>query len=106
MPSGGGQRFGEYLRALRKDKDVTLREFCRRTHADPGNVSKMERGLLPPPDDLETLKAGMVEGFSHIGTDPVVFEGKRVLLKPNVRKAGPVEKAVVTHPEFFGAVLE
>ena len=55
---------------------------------------------------LPTMKAAMVEGFSHIGVDLSVFEGKRVLLKPNLLNASPVERAVVTHPEFFRAVVQ
>jgi len=30
-------------------KRMTLREFCRLSGADPSNVSKMERGRMPPP---------------------------------------------------------
>jgi len=41
--------FGEYFRGLRKEQRITLREFCLRSGADIGNVSKMERGLAKPP---------------------------------------------------------
>jgi len=55
---------------------------------------------------LSTLKAKILEGFSHLSLDPSVFRGRRVLIKPNLLNASPVEKAVVTHPEFFRAVLQ
>lgn len=42
-------RFGAYFQTLRKERRITLREFCKKAHADPGNISKMERGLLQPP---------------------------------------------------------
>jgi len=55
---------------------------------------------------LPTMKAGIAEGFSHIGVELSVFEDKRVLLKPNLLNASPLERAVVTHPEFFRAVVQ
>ena len=68
MTSEGGH-FGGYLRMLRKEKRVTLREFCRRTGADPGNVSKMERGQLPPPQDSSTLETYAEALGVEVGTD-------------------------------------
>jgi transcriptional regulator with XRE-family HTH domain len=42
--------FGEFFGELRrKNTGLSLREFCERFGFDPGNVSKMERGKLPPP---------------------------------------------------------
>jgi uncharacterized protein (DUF362 family)/Pyruvate/2-oxoacid:ferredoxin oxidoreductase delta subunit len=52
------------------------------------------------------LKEKMKEGLSAIGFDPARFAGRRVALKPNLLSASPVEKAVVTHPEFFRAALQ
>ncbi len=51
-----GAAFGALLRELRAEKRVTLREFCRRAEADPGNISKIERGVWPPPQDNEILE--------------------------------------------------
>jgi transcriptional regulator with XRE-family HTH domain len=33
-----------------------LREFCRRANADPGNISRIERGIWPPPHDRDILE--------------------------------------------------
>jgi transcriptional regulator with XRE-family HTH domain len=41
--------FGEQLSQYRKDADLTLREFSKLTGYDSSNISKVERGLLPPP---------------------------------------------------------
>jgi len=41
---------------VRKRSRITLREFCRRAKADPGNISKIERGVWPPPQDHEILE--------------------------------------------------
>ncbi|MCJ7593394.1 MAG: DUF362 domain-containing protein [Desulfobacterales bacterium] len=67
----------------------------------------MTRVSLLKCEDYEarSLKEKVLEGLSLIGLDPSMFEGKRVLLKPNLLSATPVEKAVVTHPEFFRAVV-
>lgn len=48
--------FGEYFRALRLTLGFsTVREFCTRHRLDPGYISKMERGLLPPPPTIKRL---------------------------------------------------
>jgi len=42
--------FGPYFKDLRIRRKLTLRRFCLEHGYDPGNISKLERGLLPPPD--------------------------------------------------------
>jgi len=44
-----GKRFGELLREKRLNRRFSLRAFCATFGFDPGNLSKVERGLLPPP---------------------------------------------------------
>ncbi|KQC11958.1 MAG: hypothetical protein APR63_03635 [Desulfuromonas sp. SDB] len=46
--------FGEFVKKMRLEKDLSLREFCRRIDEDPSNWSKIERGILNPPKE-ETL---------------------------------------------------
>jgi transcriptional regulator with XRE-family HTH domain len=48
-------KFGDFIKILRIEKGVTLREFCRLTNIDPSNWSKIERGILPPPKSKEVL---------------------------------------------------
>jgi transcriptional regulator with XRE-family HTH domain len=48
--------FGEFFKQRRIVLGLTLREFCRRNGLDPGNISRLERGLLPPPQGRETLE--------------------------------------------------
>jgi len=48
--------------------------------------------------DAAIEKAAVFASFPDI-------RGKRMLVKPNVLNASPVEKAVTTHPEFVAAVL-
>jgi transcriptional regulator with XRE-family HTH domain len=42
--------FGSCFKELRIKQEMTLRQFCDANGYDPGNISKLERGLLPPPD--------------------------------------------------------
>jgi transcriptional regulator with XRE-family HTH domain len=51
----GGAAFGEWLRQKRAELGLGLRAFAAETQLDPGNLSKYERGVLPPPQDLGTL---------------------------------------------------
>ncbi len=47
--------FGAFFKELRIGQKVTLRQFCQVHGYDPGNISKLERGLLPPPDSEAKL---------------------------------------------------
>ncbi|MCM8794588.1 MAG: hypothetical protein NC819_02130 [Candidatus Omnitrophica bacterium] len=48
--------FGEFFKAKRQELGLTLREFCLKHKLDPGNHSRLERGLLPPPQDRDRLE--------------------------------------------------
>lgn len=50
------QKFGETLKQLRIQKELSLREACRETGYDPSNWSKIERGKISPPSEEKTLK--------------------------------------------------
>jgi transcriptional regulator with XRE-family HTH domain len=59
--------FASYFKELRKEKRITLRAFCEAAGADPGNISRMERGGMIPPQDRLILTRyaqalGLVEG--------------------------------------------
>ena len=46
-------KFGEFFKKKRMALGLTLREFCRENGFDPGNISRLERGILPPPQGEE-----------------------------------------------------
>src|SRR3989304_8310919 len=48
--------FGEYFKKKRLEMRKTLRQFCLENGLDPGNISKIERGILPPPQSREKLE--------------------------------------------------
>ena len=50
-------RFGEFFKQRRIALRKTLRQFCRDNDLDPGNISRLERGLLSPPQGRETLES-------------------------------------------------
>jgi len=50
-------RFGNFFRQRRQALGLSLREFCRRNGFDPGNISRLERGLLTPPHSTEVLES-------------------------------------------------
>ena len=51
------KQFGEFLRASRKTRGCTLRDFCRRNGFDPGYVSRLERGIVTPPQAQRILES-------------------------------------------------
>src|SRR5271157_5444191 len=62
--------FGAYFKALRKEKRITLRAFCEAAGADPGNISRMERGGMIPPQDRDILtRYAQALGLAE-GSDP------------------------------------
>jgi len=48
--------FGELFKQKRISLGKTLRQFCMEHGLDPGNISKIERGRMPPPTSEEKLK--------------------------------------------------
>jgi transcriptional regulator with XRE-family HTH domain len=74
-------KFGSYLKSLRIERKISLREFSINAKADPGNVSRIERGVLSPPQNREILvrfasALGLTEGsdewyalFDHAAAD-------------------------------------
>lgn len=62
------QTFGQFFsERRRRDLKMTLRRFCAEHGFDPGNISKLERGKLPPPASRDKLEAyaralGLEEG--------------------------------------------
>ncbi len=59
--------FSLLLRKLRAATGLTMREFCLKNGFDPGNFSRLERGLYPPPNREDLLERyatalGLAEG--------------------------------------------
>ncbi len=58
--------FGDYFKGLRAKRRVTLRAFAREHGFDAGNLSRIERGVLPPPGreplELYAEALGLIKG--------------------------------------------
>lgn len=50
------ETFGRFFKRMRGQRNLGLREFCLENGFDAGNMSKMERGKLPPPQSREKLE--------------------------------------------------
>ena len=50
------KKFGQTLKKLRVEKELTLRCASRIANYDPSNWSKIERGKMSPPHDEKTLR--------------------------------------------------
>ncbi len=48
--------FGEFFHKKRRETGLPLRKFCLQHGLDPGNLSKLERDLLPAPQSHEKLE--------------------------------------------------
>lgn len=48
--------FGGYFKQRRIELRKTLRQFCREHNLDPGNISRLERGKLAPPQKESILR--------------------------------------------------
>lgn len=53
---GGTMKFGELVKSKRLELGKSLRKFCEENDYDPGNHSKLERGLLKAPQEKQSLR--------------------------------------------------
>ena len=61
--------FGSTVRSLRASQGKTLRQFCKEHGRDPSNWSKIERDVIPPPRNEETLAQWARDLGVKLGTD-------------------------------------
>lgn len=61
-------QFGDFFKAKRIALGKTLRQFCLENELDPGNISKLERGLFPPPQHEKLEEYAKLLGIKE-GTD-------------------------------------
>jgi len=98
--------FGEYIAKLRRERGLTLRQFCAQHDYDPGNHSKMERGFLAPYEDKERLTALARDLGLKSGSDgflmffDLAHVARRVLPIQNIKDEAVLQKL----PVLFRAV--
>ena len=66
--------FGEYFRQKRIKLGLTLRAFCDKYRYDPGNISRLERNIMPPTIDDEKLEGyALALGIKRDSPDWTIF---------------------------------
>lgn len=57
--------FGKYLRKLRLERNLSLRKFSSLIEMDPGNLSRIERGVFPPPSEDKVIHIAKTLGLDR-----------------------------------------
>ena len=53
---GSNKNFAEFFKEKRIALGLTLRQFCQKNGFDPGNISKLERGVFAAPQSEEKIE--------------------------------------------------
>jgi transcriptional regulator with XRE-family HTH domain len=95
--------FAEFIRDKRIAAGLTLREFCRKSGIDSSNWSKVERGLLSPPQSKEILTE--VASFLNIEEGSQEFKLMLDLAALSGITPGLIERDILEQlPVFFRTV--
>ncbi len=88
---------------MRLQKRLTLRDFCSQAGLDPSNWSKIERGVNPPPGDIDLLER-LADFFGLSGAHKLAFIDEAALQRREI-PADVAENAILQKalPAFFRA---
>ncbi len=82
---------------------MTLRSFCREAGIDPSNWSKIERGVLAPPDDEEML--GRIAGLLGLKpSEKVELADLASIARGQIPEDLKDEEILSKMPAFFRAI--
>lgn len=91
--------FGEFVKSLRIERDISLREFCRRLSVDASNWSKVERGILAPSQD--DVKLSQIAEVLGIQAEPSLVDDLR---DKAAIAAGIIPKDILSDQETLNAL--
>ena len=91
--------FGEFIKRRRVSQGITLREFCRKLNIDASNWSKVERGLLSPPQDEEKLRE-----IAQVLAIPLNSDAWKELRDSASIYAGLIPKDILSDREIVNAL--
>ena len=96
-------QFSDYFASLRERQGSGLREFCANHRFDPGNVSRLEAGKLPPPRSPEVLARyaealGLEPGSQEWNRFVDLAAAERGELPPDLRSD---ERVISRLPDVF-----
>jgi len=93
------KKFGDYFHEKRRETCQTLREFCRINNFDPGNISKIERNLMPAPQSTEKrLEYANALGIAKNTEEWIVF------CDLAAASAGKIPSDIVSDEELINAL--
>lgn len=75
--------FNNTVKSLRLEKRLTLRDFCEQAGLDASNWSKVERGVNPPPGDVDTLER-LADFFGLEGQSKLAFMDEAALQRREI----------------------
>lgn len=95
--------FSHTVKSLRLEKRLTLRDFCEQAGLDASNWSKVERGINPPPGDVETLER-LADFFGLAGARKLAFMDEAALQRREI-PADVADNEILQRalPAFFRA---
>ena len=95
--------FGTFIKELRTRRQLGLREFCLEHGHSPGNWSRLERELIPPPRDEPTLRAWAKQlGLKPGSDDWLKFFEYAAVSAGRIPDRILADKELVAHlPAFF-----
>ena len=93
------QQFGEYIRTARerlyeKDGAFSLRQVAQRAGIEPAYLSKIERGVFPPPSEEVIVKLAALLG-----------EDKDVLLAMAGKLSSDLQQIILRRPKAFAELI-
>ncbi len=96
-------KFGDYAKDRRIAAGMTLRSFCREAEIDPSNWSKIERGVLAPPDDPELL--GRIAGLLGLkSSEQTDLADLAAIARGQIPADLKDEEILAKMPAFFRAI--
>ena len=90
--------FGDLLQRRRAELRLSLRECALRADIDPGNLSRIERGRVPPPQDPEIL-ARLIEAVELAGTPEA-----QALMDTAAMQTGRIPRDILSNEEVMSAL--
>ena len=92
-------QFGAHLRQAREalqagDKSYSLRQVAQRVGIEPAYLSKIERGVFPPPSEAVIVKLAELLG-----------EDKDVLLALAGKLSSDLQQIIMQRPQLFAELL-
>ena len=93
------QHFADFLRTARErrletDRSFSLRQVAQRAGIEPGYLSKIERGVFPPPSEQTTRRLAEVLG-----------EDADVLLAMAGKLSSDLQEIILKRPRLFADLL-